>query len=230
MQADGHGPDGDKFSRAVPGRSRAFRAAATHSARVKWLRRLILIGAVLTSIGVVWYSWFRSIDIGQTHFSLESIGISGDKVTMEHPVLTGVRRDGKPYEVIADAGVQNPHDPTRTELTRLNARLRLSDDSEMRVLGDKGMYNSDSQTLDLSGNVHIKGATYDLAMKSAAMNFKTNALTSTEPVRLDFSNGWVSADSMTMAENGVQITFLGNVQSQFRPAADDGAAPAPKEN
>ena len=149
---------------------------------------------------------------------------------MEHPVLTGVRRDGKPYEVVADSGVQNPHDPSRTGLTRLNARLRLADDSEMRVLGDTGFYDSNTQLLDLLGNVHIKGATYDLAMKSAAMNFKTNALTSKEPVRLDFSDGWVSADSLTMADNGVQITFLGNVQSQFRQAEDKAAPPARKED
>lgn len=230
MAADGQDPARAGFSRAVPGRSRAFRAAARHSALVKWLRRLILGGAALLSVGVVWFSYFRTINVGDAHLSLASIGISGDKVTMEHPKLTGVRRDGRPYEVIADTGVQNPHNPNRTDLTRLDARLHLSDDGETRVLGDHGLYDSLAQSLDLSGHVRIKGVNFDLAMQSATMNFKTNALSSKQPVRLNFGGGWVSAGSMTMADNGAQITFIGNVQSQFKQAADDGAAAAPRKD
>ncbi len=226
MRADGDDPSQARFSRAVPGRSRAFRSAARHSARVKWLRRLILGGAALLSVGVVWFSYFRTIDVGDAHFSLSSIGISGDKVTMEHPKLTGVRRDGRPYEVTADTGVQNPHNPNRTDLTRLDARLHLSDDGETRVLGDHGLYDSVTQSLDLSGNVRIKGVNFDLTMQTASMNFKTSALSSKDPVRLTFDGGWVSSNKMTMADNGAQITFIGNVQSQFKQAADNGAATA----
>jgi lipopolysaccharide export system protein LptC len=229
MQADGPGHSGKTVPRAVPGRSRAFRSAARHSARVRWLRWLVVVGAIMTSAGVVWY-WFRARDPGDAHLSLESIGISGDKVTMERPRMTGVRRDGRPYAVSADSGVQNPRDPNRTDLTNLDARLRLSDEGETRVLGEHGLYDSAAQTLDLSGNVHIKGATYDLAMKSGAMNFKTNALSSSEPVRLDFKGGWVRSDQMTMTPNGEQIVFVGNVQSQFESAPEDGAAPSGPDN
>ncbi|MGO9389987.1 LPS export ABC transporter periplasmic protein LptC [Rhodoblastus sp.] len=229
MQADRTGPSG-KSSRAVSGRTRAFRSAARHSARVKWLRRLIFAGAAVTSIGVVWYSWFRTRDVAETHISLESFGISSDKVTMERPRMTGVRRDGRPYEVTADTGVQHPGDPNRTDLTNLDARLRLSDDGETRVLGEHGLYDSAAQTLDLSGHVHIKGATYDLAMQTGAMNFKTNALSSNDPVRLDFDGGWVSSDRMTMTPNGEQIIFIGNVHSMFNSTPEQGPAPSDRKN
>jgi lipopolysaccharide export system protein LptC len=215
----------ETFSRA-PGRTRAFTAASRHSARVKWLRWLILGGAVLATVGLVGYSWFRPLVQGDTHFSLEGIGISSDKVTMEHPKMTGVRRDGRPYEVIADSGVQNPRDPSRTTLYKLDARLHMSDNGVTRILGDTGLYDSNLQTLDLDGHVHIKGVNYDLAMQTASMNFKTNAMISKTPVQLDMDNGWIKADSMTMSDNGEQITFHGNVQSQFKQEPDD-AAPAP---
>ncbi len=55
------------------------------------------------------------------------------------------------------------------------------------------------------------------------MNFKTNAMVSNAPVRLDMQSGWVTADTMTMTDNGAQITFTGNVQSQFTQS-DDGAS------
>jgi len=220
----------ESFARA-PGRTRAFAAAARHSARVKWLRWLVLSGAALATVGLVGYSWFRPLVQGNTHISLEGIGISNDKVTMEHPKMTGVRRDGRPFEVIADSGVQNPRDPSRTTLYKLNALLHMGDNGDTRILGDTGLYDSNGQTLDLDGHVHIKGANYDLAMQSASMNFKTNAMNSKAPVRLDMKSGWVQADAMTMSDNGEQITFLGNVQSQFRQEPDDGvAAPDRKDN
>jgi lipopolysaccharide export system protein LptC len=234
---DFHEPGADlkAFSRqtfsSAAGRTRAFTAASRHSARVKWLRRLILGGAVLSTVGLVGYSWFRPLVQGDPHFSLEGIGISSDKVTMEHPKMTGVRRDGRPYEVIADYGVQNPRDPSRTTLYKLDARLHMSDNGETRILGDTGLYDSNGQTLDLDGHVHIKGVNYDLAMQSASMNFKTNAMLSRTPVQLDMDNGWIKADSMTMAGNGEQITFHGNVQSQFKQGPDDEApTPDRKDN
>ena len=187
-------------------------------------------GAALATFGLVGYSYFGPIQ-GDTHISLEGIGISRDKVTMEHPKMTGVRRDGKPFEVIADSGVQNPQDPSRTTLNKLNARLHMGDNGETRILGDTGLYDSNAQTLDLDGHVHIKGANFDLAMQSASMNFKTNAMTSKTPVRLDLDSGWVQADTMSMSDNGEQITFQGNVQSQFEQEPDEGAAaPDPKDN
>jgi lipopolysaccharide export system protein LptC len=222
--------DEGRLGRSEPGRARAFQSAARHSARVKWLRRLIVGGAALTSIGVVGFSWLRSATIGDSHFSIESIGISGDKVTMAHPKMTGVRQDGRPYEVTADSGVQNPRDPSRTKLTRLDAHLHLQDDGETRVLGDEGLYDAQAQTLDLTGHVRIKGVAFDLAMQSAQMNFKTSALSSNQPVRLDFKGGWVSSDKMSMAQNAEQITFLGNVQSEFRQADDDGLAQAARKD
>jgi lipopolysaccharide export system protein LptC len=225
MPIERSGQVGDGPNAVSPARARAFQAAARHSMRVRWLRRGILIGAAAASLGLVWYSWFRAQDIGDLHFSLESFGISGDKITMEHPRLTGVRRDGKPYDVTAESGVQSPKDPTRTVLTRLNAKLRMADDSDTHITGDGGTYDSNTQVLDLAGNVHIKGVNFDLAMRSASMNFKTNIFGSTEPVRLDFNNGWIEADTLSSTENGVEITFQGNVRSQFtQPPQDADAA------
>jgi len=231
MPIEGSGRTGEGFDPASATRSRAFRAAAQHSARIKWLRRLIVVGAAAASVSLVWYSWFRAHDIGDLHFSLENFGISGDKITMEHPRLTGVRRDGKPYDVTAETGVQSPKDPNHTALTKLDAKLRMSDDSDTRITGDTGAYASTEQVLDLAGNVHIRGVNYDLTMRSATMNFKTNVFGSKEPVRLDFDRGWIEADSLSSTENGVQITFEGNVRSHFvQPPDDAPAAPAQKDH
>jgi hypothetical protein len=57
-------------------------------------------------------------------------------------------------------------------------------------------------------------------MKRAEMNFKTNAMSSTDEVLLTFTDGWISSNSMSMSDNGAQISFIGNVRSSFRQGAD----------
>lgn len=211
-------------------RARAFRDAARHSRNVKWLRRGVLIGAGALSLGLVWFSWFRAQDLEGFSFSLASFGLSGDKITMERPRMTGLRRDGKPFDVTAETGVQNPKNPNRTALTNLDAKLRMADDSETRILGDHGLYDSDAQTLDLSGHVRIKGSNFTLRLNSASMNFKTNLFHSEQPVRLELDNGYVEADAMSSTQDSDQISFIGNVKSLFnQPPNQDDGAPAPKE-
>jgi lipopolysaccharide export system protein LptC len=235
-QASGQNASGQvSVAPAATGRTRAFRSAASHSQLVVWLRRLILGGAAAAVVGLGWAAFFRPLDVDGAHVSVDGIGLSGDKVTMERPKMTGIRRDGRPYEVSARSGIQNPHKPDEMELIDLDARLRLSDDGQTRVLGDHGLYNSVAQTLDLTGHVHIKGVNYDLGMQSAAMNFKSGGLVSNEPVKVLLSDGWVNADSMVMADNGAKITFTGNVQSSFKAAdqsgsEDDKAADSAKGN
>jgi lipopolysaccharide export system protein LptC len=228
MTSEGDGHIGEGLYAVSPGRARAFQAAARHSARVKWLRRGILIGAAVTTLGLVWYSYFRAEHMGGARLSLDSLGISSDKITMEHPRMTGLRRDGKPYDVIAESGVQNPKNPNRTVLTRLNAKLYMADGSETRILGDNGVYDNGAQTLDLSGNVRIKGANFTLSLRTMKMDFKSNVFTSSEPVRLDIDNGWVEANGMTSSDNGETITFSGDVKSQFNQAAQP-EPPAPEQ-
>jgi lipopolysaccharide export system protein LptC len=231
MTSEGDGHFGDGFYPASPGRDRAFRAAARHSARVKWLRRAILIGAAVTSGGIFWYSYFGARDLDNVHLSLARFGISADKITMEHPRLTGLRRDGKPYDVTAETGVQSPRDPSLTVLTKLDAKLYMADGGETRILGDRGIYDSTAQTLDLSGNVRIKGANFVLSLRKMKMNFKTSVFSSAEPVRLDLDNGWVEAEGMRSNENGEMITFTGDVKSQFTQSARQAqTAPAQKDS
>ncbi|MCW2315040.1 lipopolysaccharide export system protein LptC [Rhodoblastus acidophilus] len=214
----------DGLPRALPGRQQAFKAAARHSSRVRLVRRAITGSAVGGAVLLVALSYFHTPDAPGAHLQLDRLGLSGDKITMENPKLTGVRRDGRPFEVTARSGTQNPRDPSRMDLTALDAKLRMTDDGETRVVGDHGAYDSNAQTLLLTGHVRITSGAYTLAMNQASMNFKNNAMNSSDPVLLTFSDGWISANSIVMSDNGAQLSFVGNVQSTFRQA--DGEARA----
>ncbi|MCW2274044.1 LPS export ABC transporter periplasmic protein LptC [Rhodoblastus acidophilus] len=221
MQDEQPGHFGDGLPRAPARRQHAFEAAARHSGRVKLVRRGIIGLAVLLTCVLFAFSYLRPSEIPGAHLQLDRLGISGDKITMENPKLTGVRRDGRPFEVTARSGVQNPRDPSRMELNELDAKMRLSEESDTRIVGDHGSYDSNAQTLLLSGHVRITSGAYKLTMNQALMNFKTNAMNSTDPVLLTFTDGWISANSLTMSDNGTQLSFVGNVQSTFRQVDPD---------
>ena len=226
MRAGGDGDFDDGQARASQRRAQAFAAAARHSSRVKVLRRTMIGGASFACIALLGYTFLRPGEIAGAHLSLEKLGLSGDRITMDHPKLTGVRRDGRPYVVTAASGVQHPREPSRMELVALDARMHLSGDAETRVLGDKGLYDSNAQSLALSGHVSIASGDYLLTLQSADMNFKTSEMDSREASQLTFPGGWIHADAMNMSDNGAQITFSGNVQSQFQQTGN--AAPGPE--
>ncbi|MCW2284220.1 lipopolysaccharide export system protein LptC [Rhodoblastus acidophilus] len=221
MQSEQSEQFGDGLPRAPARRQHAFESAARHSRRVKLIRRAIVSSAVLLAGLLFLFSYLRPAEIPGAHLQLDRLGISNDKITMENPKMTGVRRDGRPFEVTARSGVQNPRDPSRMELNELDAKMRLSEEGDTRIVGDRGSYDSNAQTLLLSGHVRITSGAYKLTMNQALMNFKTNAMNSTEPVLLTFNDGWISANSLTMSDNGIQLSFVGNVQSTFRQVDSD---------
>jgi lipopolysaccharide export system protein LptC len=220
MQGEQPGHPGDGLPRVPPRRQQAFQAALRHSGRVKLVRRAIVVFSALAALLIFAISYFHTSESPGAHLQLDRLGLSGDKVTMENPKLTGVRRDGRPFEVTARSGIQNPHDPSRMELSALDAKIRLTDEGDTRIVGDHGTYDSNAQTLALSGHVRITSGAYNLAMTQALMNFKNNAMSSSEPVLLTFGDGWISANSMAMSDNGAQLTFVGKVQSTFQQGAE----------
>jgi len=216
MQNERSGEFGDRPPRAPAQRQRAFETAARHTRRVALVRRAIVGAALVSAILLFAISYLGPSGIPGVHLQLDRLGISSDKITMENPKLTGVRRDGRPFEVTARSGTQNPRDPNRMELSQLDAKIRVAEEGDARIVGDHGSYDSSAQTLLLSGHVRITSGAYDLTMNSALMNFKTNGMNSNDPVLLTLKDGWIRANSLTMGENGTQLTFVGNVQSLFQ--------------
>jgi lipopolysaccharide export system protein LptC len=219
--SDRPGQPGHGLPQSPARRQKAFEAAARHSGRVTFVRRAIIGSAAVAGVLLFAFSYFRAAEIPGAHLQLDRLGLSGDKITMENPKLTGVRRDGRPFEVTARSGVQNPRDPSRMELTALDAKIRVTEEGDTRIVGDRGAYDSNAQTLLLSGHVRITSGAYNLTMNQALMNFKTNAMNTSEPVVLKFGDGWITANSMAMSDNGAQLSFVGNVQSTFQQGHPD---------
>ncbi|MBB3809306.1 LPS export ABC transporter periplasmic protein LptC [Pseudochelatococcus contaminans] len=191
----------------------AYRAALRHSARVRTMKRLIPIAAlgaivIVTAIGVL--KPLSSIG----GLSLGPVSLSGSKITMEAPKLSGFRDGTQPYELTASSASQDVKNPAIVELDGISGHLELSDGGQARISAATGVYDSQVEHLTLNGDVRVRtDSGYDVKLSSAAVDFKGGRVTSEEPVEVTISEGTISADRLDISDNGKHIVFEGRVRT-----------------
>jgi lipopolysaccharide export system protein LptC len=226
------------------GQRDAYRAAAHHSGRVRLLRRVIPIGSATAIVVLVVVSFFNPFG-SIKGVTMGPISMTGTKVTMEAPKLTGFRKDNKPYEVTAIAAAQDVRKPNVVELQQLKARLGMENASFAHLEADSGIYDMKGEQLRLSGQIKVNtDSGYHAILKSAQVDLKGGGVVTNEPVRITLNDGsTVDANSMDLRDNGKRIAFDGQVKTVLymhddpKPKADQHAvgdaaaskpAPAPQ--
>ena len=173
----------------TPEREQIFAAAMRHSARVRFLRVALLFGVVATVALLIAIAVFDPFGRLAGGVSIDGVGLDGTKVTMEHPKLTGFRKDGRPYMVNAKRAVQDALHPTVVELIEIDADVALADNGTAHMIAKSGVYDSVKEHMDLSESVHIKSSQYDVQLKSANIDFKSGVYVSNDPVVIVTTNG-----------------------------------------
>ena len=220
--------NGDTTEAKMRSRAQSFRAASRHSSRVVLLRRFILASAVMGSAAFILGTWFNPFAKPQAEVSVKGTNLDGTRVTMEQPRLAGYRKDGRPYEVNAQSGVQDVRQPNMLELNNLDAKIGMIDQTTVRVLSPAGIYDSFREFMDFRNAVRIRSSNHDIDMKSATMDFKSGTMVTDESVKVQITEGEIEADRMDMRDNGQRLVFEGKVRSVFtsgdRPEAVSGGA------
>jgi lipopolysaccharide export system protein LptC len=197
-----------------------YRDALRHSSRVRFLRKAIPIGAVATVVGVAAISVlepFRNLPKG---LSLGAVDLSGTRVTMELPKLTGFKRDLRPYEVTAKTASQDIRNPTVIDLTDLRARIALEDKGVATVEAAEGVYDTRKETMQLRRQIKVRSDSgYDVLLKSASVDFKSGYVVSKDPVHVLLKGGSIDADAVEIMDNGKRVVFTGRVRTLIQPDA-----------
>lgn len=195
------------------GRGQAYVAASHHSGRVRFLRKAIPISAGVAVVAVLAVSLFNPFR--GSGVAMGPISLSGTKVTMEHPKLTGFRKDEKPYEVTAVTAAQDVRKPNIVELEQITARLGMEGDKAARLQAASGLYDMKGESLNLTGPINVKTDDGNAAvLKSAQIDFKGGAVVTRDPIRITLSDGGtVDAKTMDLRDNGKRITFEGEVRT-----------------
>ena len=208
-----------------PQRTGAFRDAGRHTARVKLVKRAMILGSLLGTIGIALAALYNPFKHLPSGVSLAGVGMKGTTITMDRPKISGVQQGGGPYEIKARAGLQDITTPSVMELEGVDAHVGMADATTTHITADHGIYNSKADTVSLAGAVRIANTSgYTLNLRSAVMSFRAGLFTSHERLRVELRGGEVSADDLAISNNGHVIAFRGNIASRFEPPAEDAPA------
>jgi lipopolysaccharide export system protein LptC len=219
-----------------------FAEAARHSRLVRTLR-VGVPGAVAVVMVVVLYKVFFNefrvpIDTGNLTGNLV---VSGSKVTMESPHLTGYTPDQRPYDLVAKTAIQDMTDPDHVELNTLRAKVLMEDHSTVTLDALTGKFDTKQQLLDLHKDILLTTSTgYEARLNSAHADMAKGTVSSDEHVDVKLTNGTLTADRLRITDSGAVIRFEGNVVMNLvnldgsdgpvakADAAEPPAAPPPR--
>jgi lipopolysaccharide export system protein LptC len=205
-----------------------FAIAARHSRLVRILRVAVPAAVILSMAVVVLISVFNPFRIlAKLPIDIGNLVVSGTKITMESPHLSGFSPDKRPYEMWAKTATQDVTDPDHVELGTLRAKMLMEDQSIVTVDARTGFYDTKTQMLDLRKDVFLQTSTgYEARLNSALVNLADSSVVSDEPVDVKLTNGTLRSDRLRVTDNGAVAHFDGNVVMYLVPEHPAEAQPA----
>ena len=203
---------------------KAFVQARRHSRFVVFMRGAIPAICTITMLAFILFTFFNPFRVNAPSVTVSTMGISGSKITMQMPKLSGYKKDLRSYNVTAKSAVQDIKNSTIIELLEPDATIELEKQKFAHVLAATGIYDTGSQTMILKGGVTVKTDTgYNIIMSDAKANMKAGSIETDKPVKVKLQNGIIEADSMNVLDSGKSIFFRGHVVTMFNSIDTDEA-------
>jgi lipopolysaccharide export system protein LptC len=214
-----------------------FAVAARHSRIVRALRIAVPAAVMLAMAGIVAVSIFNPFRMLLPKLPLDmgNLVVSGTKITMESPHLSGYTPDRRPYEMWAKTATQDLTDPDHVDLKKLRAKVLMEDQSTVILDALNGLFDSKEQLLDLHKDIYMQTTTgYEAWLTQAFVDMGKGTVTSDEHVDVKWQDGTLSADKLRITGGGEVVRFEGHVVMNIDklPAAESApeqpasAAPA----
>ena len=210
-----------------------FAVAARHSRMVRILRVAVPAAVIVACASIVLVSIFNPFRMLMPKLPLEmgNLVVSGTKITMESPHLSGYSQDRRPYEVWAKTAVQDVTDPDHVALKTLRGKVLMEDQSTVTLEAVNGLMDTKQQLLDLHKDIYLQTTTgYEAWLSQAFVDMGKGTVTSDEHVDVKWADGKISSDRMKMTGGGEVVRFEGNVVmniDKIPPPAEAAPEPAP---
>jgi lipopolysaccharide export system protein LptC len=191
-----------------------FAVAARHSRIVRILRVAVPAAVILALAVIVLVSIFNPFRMLLPKLPLEmgNLVVSGTKITMESPHLSGYSPDRRPYEVWAKTATQDVTSPDHVELNTVHAKVLMEDQSTVALDALTGLMDTKQQLLDLHKDIYLHtSAGYEAWLSQAFVDMGKGTVTSDEHVDVKWADGTLSADKMKITGGGEVVRFDGNV-------------------
>ncbi|WP_315761522.1 MULTISPECIES: LPS export ABC transporter periplasmic protein LptC [unclassified Bradyrhizobium] len=212
-----------------PGLEARFAVASRHSRMVRVLRIAVPVAVALAMAAVLGVSIFNPFRVLMPSLPLDSgnLVVSGSKITMETPHLTGFTPDQRPYDLVAHSAVQDLTDPDHVQLNILRAKVLMEDQSTVTLKARTGIFDTKQQLLDLYKDVVMTTSTgYEAHLSEAHADMGKGTVSSDQHVDVKLTNGTLTADRLRITDNGDVVRFEGNVVMHLENLDGGNAGPS----
>jgi lipopolysaccharide export system protein LptC len=213
--------------------ARAYRAARRHSRVVRIMRIAIPTAVVVGLTGITLVTYFNPLRLlAKIPINVGDVVVSGTKITMAQPRMTGFTSDARAYEFTADAAAQDMTKPDIVELSNIHGKVAMQDKSTVDMSADAGTYDTKAETLKLVRNILLNSSTgYQARLTEAIVDTKKGDVVSDQPVEVKLLQGMLNANRLEIVNSGELLRFHGGVDMVLTPSnpnAPNANAPNPK--
>jgi lipopolysaccharide export system protein LptC len=204
-----------------------FAMAARHSRMVRVLRVAVPAAVVLSMAAIIFVSIFNPFRmiLPKVPLDMDNLVVSGTKITMESPHLSGYSTDQRPYELWARTATQDLTDPDHVDLNTLRAKVLMEDQTTVTLDARNGLFNSKAQLLDLHKDIFLQSSTgYEARLTQAFVDIGKGIVTSEEHVDVKLLNGTLTADKLRITGGGEVVRFEGHVVMNLDNLGDEAAS------
>jgi lipopolysaccharide export system protein LptC len=190
-----------------------FATAARHSRLVRILRIAVPVTVVLSMASIVAVSTFLNpFTMIPVKVDSGNLVVSGTKITMESPHMSGFTPDQRPYELWAKTATQDITDPDHVDLNDLRAKVLMEDQSTLFLDAKTGRFDNKQQQLDLHKDIFLRTSTgYEARLNSAFVDMAKGTVSSDDHVDVKLTNGTLTSDRLHIMNGGEVVLFEGNV-------------------
>ena len=168
---------------------------------------------VLGFTGIFLVTYFNPLRmLAKLPINVGDLVVSGTKITMEQPRLSGFTRDERAYELSADAAKQDLTKPDLIELRNIRAKVQMQDKSTVEMSATAGIYDSKAETLKLDQNILLSSsAGYRGELSEALIDIRKGYVVSEHPVAVEMLQGKLNASRLEIVDSGDLVRFDGGV-------------------
>jgi lipopolysaccharide export system protein LptC len=196
----------------------AFGIAQRHSRRVRILKLAVPLVAAVIAVAFPVYSYLAAPVSIQVQ--ADGSAFADGKLVMANPKLNGFTKQNLPYSMTALRAIQDVSKQGIIDLEGIDAKLPLSADNVAAVNASHGTYNRDGNTMSLTSDVTITTTDgLEAKFKSVFLDMGKGTMKTSDPVDVSRGGSRITADSMSIQDNGKIVVFENRVRVNIDPAS-----------
>lgn len=193
-----------------------YAKAVSHSKLVAFLRKFLPISSVVIIIFFIALSIIRtSLPDGLV---IESAGLEDGKLVMRSPVLVGQTSNDLPYRMTAKRAIQAIGQTSLITLEDIAAQVPLNSENDSFIEALEGVFDQEKEFLTFTKPFTVTTSSgLEANFTNGEYDVATGAFESDKSVNIKFEGGWLTSNTMQIAQGGETLKFDGDVRMKIEP-------------